>query len=114
MATPSALPPVEITVMDPKPGERYVEYSKDGFDGDVKSSVDSGLDVENKPNLGSNIYLSKVTAPAPEHNLKIGDRLVALNGKKIESYGSLEAVRKELASKNVICMVIDPTMITRN
>jgi hypothetical protein len=42
-----ARPEVEAkTIMDPMPGEKFVEYSKDGADGDRKSSVDSGLDVE--------------------------------------------------------------------
>lgn len=34
------------TIMDPMPGEKFVEFSKDGADGDGKSSVDSGLDIE--------------------------------------------------------------------
>ena len=41
MATPS--------VMDPMPGQKYVEFSKDGGDGNSHKATDSGLDVEHKP-----------------------------------------------------------------
>lgn len=99
-------------IMDPMPGQRFVEFSKDGADGDRKSKVDSGLDVETKPSHGSTrIYLSKVQHPAPAHNLAVGDRLVALNDKKIEEYANLDAIRDEFASKNVVRMVVDPTML---
>jgi membrane-associated protease RseP (regulator of RpoE activity) len=98
-------------VMDPLPGQKYVEFSKDGADGDRKSKVDSGLDIENKPGHGDRIYLSKVKHPAPEHNLHVGDRLVALNGKKVEEFSSLSSIRDEFATKNVVRMVVDPTML---
>ncbi|KAG7343652.1 hypothetical protein IV203_021660 [Nitzschia inconspicua] len=99
------------TIMDPMPGEKYVEYSKDGADGDRKSKVDSGLDIERKPGHGNRIYLAKVQHPAPAHNLAVGDRLVALNDKKIEDYPNLDAIRDEFATKNVVRMVVDPTML---
>jgi len=103
----------EYDVMDPLPGQRYVEYSKDGWDGDTKREDDSGLDIHHKKNHGEErIYLSKVEHPAPAHNLKVGDRLVALNGKKIESYSSLDAIRKEIHNHNVVRLVVDPTMLS--
>lgn len=99
-------------VMDPKPGEKYVEFSKDGADGDRKSVVDSGLDVDTKANHDpSRIYLVKVQHPAPTHSLAVGDRLIALNDKRVEEYPSLNAIRDEFASKNVVRMVVDPTML---
>jgi hypothetical protein len=106
-------PQVEAkTVMDPMPGEKYVEFSKDGADGDRKSNIDSGLDVEHKPGHGNHrIYLAKVQHPAPPHHLAVGDRLIALNDKKIEEYANLDAIRDEFASKNVVRMVVDPTML---
>jgi hypothetical protein len=81
------LPPV--TVMDPIPGQKYVEYSKDGDDGERKSSFAPGLDIERKPKINPDwIFISRVEHPAPTHHLNVGDRLVALNGKKIEDYGT--------------------------
>ena len=100
-------------IMDPLPGQKYVEYSKDGADGERKSKVDSGLDIETKPGHGDRIYLCKVKHPAPEHNLHVGDRLVALNGKKIEDYSNLNSIRDEFATKNVVKMVVDPTMLVK-
>jgi membrane-associated protease RseP (regulator of RpoE activity) len=97
------------TVMDPKPGEKYVEYSKDGDDGERKSTVDSGLDVE-KRHKGQ-IYISKVVYPAPTHNLHVGDRLVALNGHKIEHFRNLDEIRNEFESKNVVKLLVDPTLL---
>jgi hypothetical protein len=100
------------TIMDPMPGEKFVEFSKDGADGDRKSNIDSGLDVEYKAGHGNQrIYLAKVQHPAPSHHLAVGDRLIALNDKKIEEYVNLDAIRDEFASKNVVRMVVDPTML---
>jgi len=101
-------PGYKYDVMDPVPGQRYVEFSKNGDDGDSKVKGDpSGLDVKLK---GNYIYLAKVEHPAPAHNLHVGDRLIALNGKKIEKYNKdLVAIRKTLENYNVIRMVIDPT-----
>lgn len=64
-----------------------------------------------KPGHGDRIYLAKVQHPAPAHSLAVGDRLVALNDKKIEDYRSLDAIRDEFANKNVVRMVVDPTML---
>ena len=96
--------------MDPKVGEQYVEYSKNGGDGATKGAGESGLDVEHKSGHKKRVYLSKVEMPAPTHRLKVGDRLVALNGRSIEKYADLDAIRKELDNHNVIAMVVDPTM----
>lgn len=112
MAANTGMDREPFDVMDPKPGERYVEYSKDGSDGDTKRVDESGLDVEHKKNHGEErIYLSKVQHPAPGHNLKVGDRLVALNGKKIEEYSSLQAIREEIHNHNVVRLVVDPTLL---
>jgi hypothetical protein len=112
MSDEIAKPEVEAkTIMDPMPGEKYVEFSKDGADGDRKSNIDSGLDVETKPGHGNRIYLAKVQYPAPAHHLHPGDRLVALNGKSVEEYPSLDSIRDEFATKNVVRMVVDPTML---
>mmetsp|Transcript_23081 Transcript_23081/g.54553 ORF Transcript_23081/g.54553 Transcript_23081/m.54553 type:complete len:119 (+) Transcript_23081:187-543(+) len=98
--------------MDPLPGQKYVEYSKNGGDGESKVKGDpSGLDVEIK---GKYIYLSKVDHPAPSHHLHTGDRLIALNGKKIEKYKKdLTKIRECLENYNVIKLVIDPTMLRK-
>jgi PDZ domain-containing secreted protein len=71
------------------------------------------LDVQHKKNHGEDrVYLSKVEHPAPAHNLKVGDRIVALNGKKIEAYDSLDAIRNEIHNNNVVRLVVDPTMLS--
>jgi predicted metalloprotease with PDZ domain len=99
-------------VMDPIPGQKYVEFSKDGGDGSSrKEKADSGLDVEKKKGHGERIYFSKVEHPAPS-TLTVGDRLVALNGKAVEKFeGDLEAIRTELRSNNVVRLVIDATLL---
>jgi len=98
--------------MDPLPGQKYVEFSKNGGDGESKVIGDpSGLDVEIK---GKYIYLSKVEHPAPSHHLHAGDRVIALNGKKIEKYQKdLSKIRESLENFNVIRLVIDPTMLRK-
>jgi len=103
-------PEYKYDPMDPMPGQKYVEYSKDGDNGETKIKGDpSGLDVEIK---GKYIYLSKVEHPAPSHHLHVGDRLIALNGKKIEKYkNDLGKVRDSLENNNVVRLVIDPTML---
>jgi PDZ domain-containing secreted protein len=102
-------PGYKYNPMDPAPGQKYVEFSKNGADGDVKVKGDpSGLDVEIKDKY---IFLSKVDDPAPSHHLHAGDRIIALNGKKIEKYDKdLTAIRDILENYNVIRLVIDPTM----
>ena len=101
-------------VMDPKPGQKYVEYHKDGGDGNSKGggSGTSGLDVEIKPKHGPDrIYISKVKHPAPEY-INVGDRLIALNGKSMKTFdGDLDQIRHELGNNNVIRMVIDQTLL---
>ena len=101
-------PGYKYSPMDPLPGQKYVEYSKNGHDGDSKVKGDpSGLDIELR---GKYIYLSKVEHPAPSHHLHIRDRVIALNGKKIEKYNNdLGAIRDILENYNVIKLVIDPT-----
>jgi len=65
--------------MDPTPGQIYVEFSKDGNDGNSKvKGVNCGLNVEKR---GKYIYLCKVEYPAPK-TLHLGDRVIAINGKK--------------------------------
>ena len=102
-------------IMDPQPGQRYVEFMKDSY-GAKKSEdggLDSGLDVTTKSGYGNRIYISKVDGIAVQAGpqVAVGDRIVALNGKKIESYGSLEDIRSEFYKKNTIAMVTDPTML---
>lgn len=103
-------PEYKYSPMDPAPGQKYVEYSKNGHDGDSKVKGDlSGLDIELK---GKYVYLSKVEHPAPSHHLHVRDRVIALNGKKIEKYkNDLGAIRETLENYNVIKLVIDPTSI---
>merc|ERR1711935_505249 len=95
---------------DPLPGQKYVEFSKNKDDGESKVKADpSGLDVELR---GKYIYLSKVESPAPSHHLHVKDRVIALNGKKIEKYDNdLGAIREILENHNVIRLVIDPTAL---
>lgn len=102
-------PDYKYDPMDPLPGQKFVEFSKNGSDGDVKVKGDpSGLDVEMKSKY---IFLSKVDDPAPSHHLHVGDRVIALNGKKIEKYNDLDAMRDVLENYNVIQLVVDPTML---
>jgi hypothetical protein len=102
-----------VSVMDPQPGHLFVEFHKDGGDGSSgKEKADSGLDVEFKAGHGKKrIYLSKVEHPASA-NLHVGDRLLALNGKSVESLDcNLDRIREELRSNNVVSLVVDPTML---
>jgi PDZ domain len=104
-----------VTVMDPQPGQLFVEFHKDGGDGSSgKERADSGLDVEFKARHGKHrVYLSKVEHPASS-KLHVGDRLLALNGKSVESLGyDLELIRQELRSNNVVAVVVDPTMLKK-
>eukprot|EP00537_Pseudo-nitzschia_pungens_P007122 CAMPEP_0172361604 /NCGR_PEP_ID=MMETSP1060-20121228/5417_1 /TAXON_ID=37318 /ORGANISM="Pseudo-nitzschia pungens, Strain cf. cingulata" /LENGTH=116 /DNA_ID=CAMNT_0013083925 /DNA_START=326 /DNA_END=676 /DNA_ORIENTATION=- len=105
-------PDYKYDPMDPMPGQKYVEYSKDGEDGETKvKNVDSGLTFKKK---GKYIYLAKVAHPAPAHNLHEGDRVIALNGKKIESYNdNLKLMKKSIDDNNVVRLVIDPTMLRK-
>ena len=60
------------------------------------------------------LYISKVEGVAAEAGARInpGDRIVALNGKRIEKYrGDLDSIRAELTAKNTVAMVTDPTML---
>ena len=102
--------------MDPQPGQRFVEFSKDSH-GARKSEdggLESGLDVMTKPGYGNRIYISKVEGIAAQSGAQVavGDRVVALNGKKIESYASLDDIRNEFTVKNTVAMVTDPTMLS--
>eukprot|EP00536_Pseudo-nitzschia_multiseries_P011550 jgi/Psemu1/308330/fgenesh1_kg.400_\ len=105
-------PNYEYDPMDPMPGQKYVEYSKDGDDGETKvKDVDCGLKLKKK---GKYVYLASVKHPAPAHNLNKGDRVIAVNGKKIESYDDdLKAVKKSMDNNNVVRLVVDPTMLTK-
>mmetsp|Transcript_52267 Transcript_52267/g.79353 ORF Transcript_52267/g.79353 Transcript_52267/m.79353 type:complete len:109 (-) Transcript_52267:8-334(-) len=104
-------------LMDPKPGQRFVEFSKDGHGGkksEGEGGLASGLDVETRAGYGDKIYISKVEGIAAQAGAQInpGDRIIALNGKKIESYGSLDEIRSEMTIKNTIAMITDPTLLT--
>lgn len=102
-----------VSAMDPLPGQLYVEYSKDGGDGNRKTQADSGLDVTKRKGHGNRIYLSRVTHPAST-KLNVGDRLVALNGKKIEDYaGNLDKIRDTFTNGNVVRLLVDPTMVKK-
>jgi len=104
-----------VSVMDPQPGQLFVEFHKDGADGmNTKARADSGLDVEFKARHGKNrVYLSKVEPPASE-KLHVGDRLLAINGKSVVSMGyDLNAIREEFLSNNVVALVVDPTMLAK-
>jgi C-terminal processing protease CtpA/Prc len=105
-----------VSVMDPKPGQRFVEFSKDGHGGkksEGEGGLASGLDVETRQGYGKKIYISKVEGIAAQAGAQInpGDRVVALNGKKIEAYGSLDEIRSEFTIKNTVAMITDPTML---
>jgi predicted metalloprotease with PDZ domain len=99
-------------VMDPLPGQKYVEYSKNMSDGESKVKGDNcGLNVHKK---GRYIYLCKVKHPAPSHNLHIGDRVIAINGKKIEKYNNdLSSMVQSMTDNNVVRLVVDPTMLRK-
>lgn len=72
--------------------------------------ISCGLDIQKK---GKYMYLSKVEHPAPSHNLHVGDRVIALNGKKIEKYKSTSDMVKKMTNNNVVRLVVDPTMLTK-
>lgn len=98
--------------MDPEPGQVWVEFMKDHEQGVVRSKEekDSGLDVEFKKGHGKRVYLSRAEPPASER-LHVGDRLVALNGKSVESFNDdLDSIREVLNHSNVIEMIVDPTL----
>lgn len=102
-----------VSVMDPQPGHLFVEFHKDGGDGSsTKEKGDAGLDVEFKAGHGKErVYLSRVEHPASS-KLHVGDRLLALNGKSVESLGyDLDRIREEFLSNNVVAMVVDPTTL---
>ena len=105
-------PEYEYDPMDPLPGQKYVEYSKDGEDGETKvKGVDCGLKFKKK---GKYIFLKKVEYPAPTHNLNVGDRVIAVNGKKIEKYDDdLDAIKQTMDNNNVVRLVVDPTMLKK-
>jgi hypothetical protein len=104
---------VKVSVMDPVPGQLFVEFMKDGGDGTTTSEdvSDSGLDVEFKKGHKDRIYISRVEPPASD-KLTVGDRLIAMNGKSIESFGrNLDEIRQVLNHNNVIQLLVDPTML---
>lgn len=104
----------DVSAMDPRPGQLYVEYSKDGGDGETKTAAESGLDVTKRAGHGNRVYLSKVTHPASSR-LNVGDRLVAVNGNKIEKFsGDLDSIRRTLTDRNVVRLLVEPTMIKKN
>ena len=72
--------------------------------------ISCGLDIQKK---GKYMYLSKVEHPAPSHNLHVGDRVIALNGKKIEKYKSTSDMIKKMTNNNVVRLVVDPTMLAK-
>lgn len=98
--------------MDPLPGQKYVEYSKDGEDGETKiKDVDSGLKFEIK---GKYIFLKEVKHPAPTHNLHPGDRVIAVNGKTVEKYKKdLTKIKTAVDDHNVVRLVVDPTTLRK-
>jgi predicted metalloprotease with PDZ domain len=103
---------VKVSVMDPEPGQLYVEFMKDGADGTTRSAdaFDSGLDVDFKKGHKDRVYISKVEPPASA-KLTVGDRLIAMNGKLVESFdGDLGEIRQVLNHNNVIQVVVDPTL----
>jgi S1-C subfamily serine protease len=104
-------PGYKYDVMDPLPGQKYVEYSKNMADGESKVIGDNcGLDVHKK---GRYFYLRKVEHPAPSHNLRVGDRIIAINGKKIENYKNLSSMVQTMTDNNVVRLVVDPTMLRK-
>lgn len=93
----------EKKIMRPAPGQRFVEFQKSGDD------ELSGLELEIKGNF---VFVKNVQAPAPSKNLHPKDRIIALNGKKIEDYKKdLTAINSTLESGNPIRLVIDPTAL---
>jgi predicted metalloprotease with PDZ domain len=112
MATIASEGNVKVSVMDPEPGQLYVEFMKDGGDGikESEDAYDSGLGVDFKKGHKDRVYISKVEPPASA-KLTVGDRLLALNGKSIESFdGDLDKIRQVFNHNNVIELVVDPTL----
>ena len=97
-------------VMAPLPGQKYVEFSKNGADGESKVKNDyCGLNVHKKGNF---FFLCKVEYPAPSHSLHVGDRIIAINGKKVEKYrNNLSRMVQNMTNNNVVRLVVDPTML---
>merc|ERR1712207_88057 len=93
----------EKRIMKPKPGERFVEFEK------CVDDPSSGLQLEVKGNF---VFVKAVQHPAPEHNLHPRDRVIALNGKKIEAYNKdMNLITATLESGNPIRLVINPTAL---
>merc|ERR1712176_365819 len=93
----------EKKIMKPKPGERFVEFEK------CYEDPSSGLELEVKGNF---VFVKSVQSPAPAHNLHPRDRVIALNGKKIEAYNKdMNLIRATLESGNPIRLVINPTAL---
>merc|ERR1712003_106573 len=93
----------EKKIMKPKPGERFVEFEK------CYEDPSSGLELEVKGNF---VFVKSVQSPAPAHNLHPRDRVIALNGKKIEDYKKdMSLITATLESGNPIRMVINPTSL---
>jgi len=91
--------------MDPLPGELLVEFEKDG-------NSEPGLDVHHRDgHAKTRIYFSKATGTEKIH---VGDRLIAVNGKSVESLGyDLGKIREELSRKGGVQVRVDPTMIKK-
>jgi len=93
----------EKKIMKPKPGERFVEFEK------CVDDPSSGLQLEVKGNF---VFVKAVQYPAPEHNLHARDRIIALNGKKIEDYSKdMGLITATLESGNPIRLIINPTAL---
>jgi len=93
----------EKKIMKPKPGERFVEFEK------CHDDPSSGLQLEVRGNF---VFVKSVQSPAPSHHLHPKDRVIALNGKKIEDYKKdMSLITATLESGNPIRMVINPTSL---
>merc|ERR1711933_94738 len=93
----------ERKIMKPKPGQKFVEFCKSGDD------ESCGLVLEVKGNF---VFVKSVEQPAPSHNSHPKDRIIALNGKKIEDYNKdMKLITATLESGKPIRLVIDPTML---
>merc|ERR1712157_495163 len=93
----------EKKIMKPKPGERFVEFEK------CYEDPSSGLELEVRGNF---VFVKSVQSPAPSHHLHPKDRVIALNGKKIEDYKKdMGLITATLESGNPIRMVINPTAL---
>jgi len=93
----------ERKIMKPKIGEKFVEFCKSGDD------EQSGLVLEVKGNF---VFVKSVEKPAPTHNLHPRDRVIALNGKKIEDYNKdIDLITTSVESGTAVRLVISPTML---